>query len=160
MESTNIDERVERIKQFMKIKGLTQVLLSQIIDYQQTHISRYLNGRLPLSDAFCYQLVCKFGLNPMWLERGEEPMMLDYNSVKTHDSGVKTSDELVTDLDSFTQMSEDLKTYRRMVNSLNDIIDRQNRRIDELESQVKNSKDVNSDFNPHNFKVESNMFNK
>lgn len=50
----------------------------------------------------------------------------------------KDNDVLVTGLDAYTQMSEDLRVYRRMTNNLNDIIERQNHRIDELEIQVKN----------------------
>lgn len=49
-------------------------------------------------------------------------------------------DEVVTTLDSYTHMSEDLKTFRKMVDNLNDIVERQNKQIDNLTEALKNQR--------------------
>lgn len=48
---------------------------------------------------------------------------------------------------SVPEMREELAIYRKTLNNLNDIVERQNRRMDELELQVKNKQGVavNSD---------------
>ena len=126
--------RVERVKQIMKTLGLTQVKMSEQIGIQQSHISRYLTGSLEISDGFCYQIICQYGINPRWMEYGEGRMFLT-NEYPTSEEG------------SVPEMREELAIYRKTLNNLNDIVERQNRRMDELELQVKNKQGVavNSD---------------
>lgn len=151
---TNNTKRLERIKSVMKELKLTQVKLAKDIGVQQSHVSRYLTGGVDVSDGFCYNLILQYGINPQWLENGEGEMFASASA------SVQGDDEIVMGLDSYMHMSEDLKAMRADLATFRTIIADQRKRIAELESQVKNSKDDNPDFNPHNFKVESNMFNK
>lgn len=117
--------RIERVKQIMRTLGLTQVKMSEQIGIQQSHISRYLTGGLEISDGFCYQLICQYGINPRWMEYGEGRMFLVNDYATSEDSALP-------------EMKEEIAIYRKTINNLNDIVERQNRRMDELESVVKN----------------------
>lgn len=70
------DAIIERIKQIMKDKNLTQKQLGDKMGVSQNAISRYLNGTLPIGDGFIYNLILNILINPRWLEFGENPIYL------------------------------------------------------------------------------------
>ena len=61
---------------------LTQTKLGEIMGYDQSDISK-LTISEKIGDSYSWKFVCNLSINPRWLEYGEEPMILDYESLKT-----------------------------------------------------------------------------
>lgn len=136
MDSKNNDTRLERVREIMKALNLTQVKLAKDIGVKQSHISRYLTGGIGVSDGFCYLLVLHYGINPKWLESGVGAMFLDVAEF-TQNNG-----DVLCDEDLHIQMVEDLKSLRADNDTFRTIIADQRKRIEQLESQVKNNEYV------------------
>lgn len=135
------DERVKRIKEFMKKNHLTQVDLTKSLDFQQAQISRYLTGKLPLNEAFCYRLICVYGINPQWLENGSGKMLLKD-----------------VDMNKPVSASENENLMRETIKNLNYTINEQREKIERLQVALKNRQDNAP--NPNLFKSEKLTYNE
>lgn len=66
------NEIAERIKFLMKELNYRQVDFAQKIDVDTSNLSKYLNGRLAMSDALINKIVVNLGVSKQWLETGED----------------------------------------------------------------------------------------
>lgn len=62
----------ERIKFLMKELNYRQVDFAQKIDIDTSNLSKYLNGRLAMSEALINKIVVNLGVSKQWLETGED----------------------------------------------------------------------------------------
>ena len=62
----------ERIKFLMKELNYRQVDFAQKIDVDTSNLSKYLNGRLAMSEALINKIVVNLGVSKQWLETGED----------------------------------------------------------------------------------------
>ena len=62
----------ERIKFLMKELNYRQVDFAQKIDVDTSNLSKYLNGRLTMSEALINKIVVNLGVSKQWLETGED----------------------------------------------------------------------------------------
>lgn len=65
-------EIAERIKFLMKELNYRQVDFAQRIDVDTSNLSKYLNGRLAMSEALINKIVVNLGVSKQWLETGED----------------------------------------------------------------------------------------
>ena len=65
-------EIAERIKFLIKELNYRQVDFAQKIDVDTSNLSKYLNGRLAMSDALINKIVVNLGVSKQWLETGED----------------------------------------------------------------------------------------
>ncbi|MCF0182370.1 MAG: LexA family transcriptional regulator [Muribaculaceae bacterium] len=63
---------INRIKYLMKELNYRQVDFARKIDVDTSNLSKYLNGRLPVSDALINRLVVNLGVSKQWLEDGTD----------------------------------------------------------------------------------------
>ncbi len=63
---------INRIKYLMKEFNYRQVDFARKIDVDASNLSKYLNGRLPISDSFVNRLVVNLGVSKQWLEDGTD----------------------------------------------------------------------------------------
>ena len=63
---------VERIKFLMKELNYKQADFARRIDVDTSNLSKYLNGRLPVSDALVNRIVVNLGVSKQWLEEGSD----------------------------------------------------------------------------------------
>ena len=63
---------IERIKYLMKEMNFRQVEFAQKVDVDASNLSKYLNGRLPISESFLNRVVVNLGVNKDWLETGSD----------------------------------------------------------------------------------------
>lgn len=66
------NEIAKRIKFLMKELNYRQVDFAQKIDVDTSNLSKYLNGRLAMSDALINKIVVNLGVSKQWLETGED----------------------------------------------------------------------------------------
>lgn len=66
------NEVAKRIKFLMKELNYRQVDFAQKIDVDTSNLSKYLNGRLAMSDALINKIVVNLGVSKQWLETGED----------------------------------------------------------------------------------------
>lgn len=82
----------ERLEIIMNNSGHNQKDFGAKIGCDQSKVSKLIKSN-EIGATYCWRLVCNFDINPRWIEYGEEPMTIDYESFK---NGVKTNDnELV-----------------------------------------------------------------
>jgi phage repressor protein C with HTH and peptisase S24 domain len=55
----------------MKNANLNQAGLARHIQLDPSNVSKYLTGRLPLSDVFINRIIVAFGVTPAWLKHGD-----------------------------------------------------------------------------------------
>lgn len=63
---------VERIKFLMTELGLKQVDFAHRIGVDTSNMSKYINGRLPVSEALLNRIVVNLGVSKQWLEEGTD----------------------------------------------------------------------------------------
>ena len=63
---------INRIKYLMQELNYRQVDFAHKIDIDTSNLSKYLNGRLPISDALGNKLVVNLGVSKQWLEDGTD----------------------------------------------------------------------------------------
>jgi len=63
---------INRIKFLMKELNYRQVEFASKIGVDTSNLSKYLNGRLPISEAFINRLVVNLGVSKQWLEDGTD----------------------------------------------------------------------------------------
>lgn len=63
---------INRIKYLMKELNYRQVDFAHKIDVDTSNLSKYLNGRLPISDSLINRLVVNLGVSKQWLEDGSD----------------------------------------------------------------------------------------
>ena len=68
----NDKEIIERIKFLMKELRYKQVEFADKIDIDTSNLSKYLNGRLPISTALINRIVVNLGVSKQWLEDGTD----------------------------------------------------------------------------------------
>ena len=68
----NDNEIIERIKYLMHELHYKQVEFAQKIDIDTSNLSKYLNGRLPISTALINRIVVNLGVSKQWLEEGTD----------------------------------------------------------------------------------------
>ena len=68
----NDNEIIERIKYLMHELHYKQVELAQKIDIDTSNLSKYLNGKLPISQALINRIVVNLGVSKQWLEDGTD----------------------------------------------------------------------------------------
>lgn len=66
------NEVAKRIKFLMKELNYRQVDFAQKIDVDTSNLSKYLNGKLAMSDALINKIVVNLGVSKQWLETGED----------------------------------------------------------------------------------------
>lgn len=92
MERTQEQERksVYRLKSVVEHLGISRKELSEATGVDLATISRYFSLKRPINDAFLYVFCVKFAVNPLWIETGSEPMMLEKCFAESLESGVLT----------------------------------------------------------------------
>ena len=68
----NNHEIIERIKFLMHELHYKQVEFAQKIGVDTSNLSKYLNGRLPVSSALVSRIVVNLGVSKQWLEEGTD----------------------------------------------------------------------------------------
>ena len=68
----NDQQIVERIKYLMDELRYKQVEFAEKIDINASNLSKYLNGRLPISSALINRIVVNLGVSKQWLEEGTD----------------------------------------------------------------------------------------
>ena len=68
----NAQAIIERIKYLMDELRYKQVEFAQKIDINASNLSKYLNGRLPVSQALINRIVVNLGVSKQWLEQGTD----------------------------------------------------------------------------------------
>ena len=63
---------INRIKFLMQELNYKQVDFARKIDVDTSNLSKYLNGRLPISDSLINRLVVNLGVSKQWLEDGTD----------------------------------------------------------------------------------------
>lgn len=63
---------INRIKYLMQELNYRQVDFARKIDIDTSNLSKYLNGRLPVSDSLVNKLVVNLGVSKQWLEDGTD----------------------------------------------------------------------------------------
>jgi len=137
----------DRILEFIDYKGITKNKFESKCGLASRYVSNI--GRAIQSDVIEKIILTYPEINLEWLVLGKGEMLMDD---KKQPRDYQTREELPKEL------KEDLAIYRKMVVNFNDIVERQNRRLDELEAEVKNSKDAN--LNPNLSENMELMFNK
>lgn len=64
-------EVIARLRHLMKTTGLNQAALARRIELDPSNVSKYLSGRLPLSDVFLNRIIVTLGVSPSWLKYGQ-----------------------------------------------------------------------------------------
>ncbi len=77
------NEIIDRIKYLIKELNYRQVEFAKKIDVDASNLSKYLNGRLPVSDALINRIVVNLGVNKEWLEQGTELPFAKQTSMPT-----------------------------------------------------------------------------
>ncbi len=72
MPPINTTEVVGRIKYLMKALNCRQNELAERIGVDTSNLSKYLNGRLPISEGFLNKMVVNLGVSKQWLVEGRD----------------------------------------------------------------------------------------
>ncbi|MBO7610349.1 MAG: helix-turn-helix transcriptional regulator [Muribaculaceae bacterium] len=68
----NQQEIIGRIKYLIKELNYRQADFARKIDVDTSNLSKYLNGRLPLSESLINRIVVNMGVSKQWLEEGTD----------------------------------------------------------------------------------------
>lgn len=77
MENNNEQSRTKRVVNFLNNSGISTTKLIEDLEIYQSDISKILNGKKEVGVSFCYKLAYKYGINPRWIELGEDPMFIN-----------------------------------------------------------------------------------
>lgn len=64
------DGIIGRIRHLMGIRHLSQSGLAKLIGIDASNVSKYLSGRLPISDAFINRIVVNMNVSKPWIQEG------------------------------------------------------------------------------------------
>lgn len=67
---TESEQIAERIKYLIGELGLTRTEFAERIDVDPSNLSKYLNGRLPITDSLINRIVVNLGMSKEWLTTG------------------------------------------------------------------------------------------
>ncbi len=68
----NDQDVIARIKYLMKELNYKQADFARLVDIDTSNLSKYLNGRLPLSESLLNRIVVNLGVNKQWLSEGTD----------------------------------------------------------------------------------------
>ena len=68
----NQQDIINRIKYLIKELNYKQADFARKIDVDTSNLSKYLNGRLPLSESLINRIVVNMGVSKQWLEEGSD----------------------------------------------------------------------------------------
>lgn len=68
----NDQETVNRIKYIIKALNYNQSEFSKLTGINASNLSKYLNGKLPITEAVINRIVANAGLNKEWLQNGTD----------------------------------------------------------------------------------------
>lgn len=77
MENNNEQSRTQRVVNFLNNSGISATKLIEDLEIYQSDISKILNGKKEAGVSLCYKLAYKYGVNPRWIELGEDPMFIN-----------------------------------------------------------------------------------
>ena len=134
---TGILERIRLImkeyklseRQFALKIGVTPSVINTMFQRKQDNVK--LSTIVSILNAFVE-------INADWLVMGRGEMIV-------------RKEYPTTEEESVSEMKEEIAIYRKTITNLNNVVERQIKRMDELEAQQKNS--VDYDFNPNLYKV-------
>lgn len=61
---------IGRIRYLMELRHLSQVAFSKLIGIDPSNVSKYLSGKLPVSDALLNRVVVNLNVSKDWLRDG------------------------------------------------------------------------------------------
>lgn len=67
---TDTDGIIGRIRHLMDIRRLSQAGLAKLVGIDASNVSKYLSGRLPLSDSFLNRVIINLNVSKPWLYDG------------------------------------------------------------------------------------------
>lgn len=76
METKKEQTRTERVVNFFTNSGISASQLIEDLEIYQSDFSKITNGKKEVGTSICYKLACKYGINPRWIEFGEEPIYI------------------------------------------------------------------------------------
>ncbi|MBR4833066.1 MAG: helix-turn-helix transcriptional regulator [Thermoguttaceae bacterium] len=62
---------IQRIKTVFFELGVSQTSASETLDVAPSYLSRIMNGKQEINDAFVWRFCCKFKVNEDWLRSGK-----------------------------------------------------------------------------------------
>ncbi len=68
--STSDSEIIGRIRHIMSLRGLSQSRLAKLIGIDASNVSKYLSGRLPVSESFINRIIVNLNVSKCWLLEG------------------------------------------------------------------------------------------
>ncbi len=68
----NETEIINRIKYLIAEMGGRQAQFAKKVDINPSNLSKYLNGRLPVSESLINKIVVNMGVSKQWLETGDD----------------------------------------------------------------------------------------
>lgn len=63
--------KVDRVRYLIKLFRKTQAQFGQLINVDPSNMSKFLSGRIPITDGFINRIVVNLGISKPWLEKGE-----------------------------------------------------------------------------------------
>lgn len=63
--------KIDRVRYLIRLFRKTQAQFGQLINVDPSNMSKFLSGRIPITDGFINRIVVNFGVSKPWLERGE-----------------------------------------------------------------------------------------
>lgn len=63
--------KIDRVRYLIKLFRKTQAQFGALISVDPSNMSKFLSGRIPITDGFLNRIVVTFGVSKAWLERGE-----------------------------------------------------------------------------------------
>ena len=62
---------VDRVRYLIKLMRKTQAQFGQLINVDASNMSKFLSGRIPITDGFMNRIVVNMGVSKQWLATGE-----------------------------------------------------------------------------------------
>lgn len=63
--------KIDRVRYLIKLFRKTQAQFGAMVNVDPSNMSKFLSGRIPITDGFINRIVVNFGVSKPWLERGE-----------------------------------------------------------------------------------------
>ncbi len=63
--------KIDRVRYLIKLLRKTQAQFGAMINVDPSNMSKFLSGRIPITDAFINRIVVNLGISKKWLEHGE-----------------------------------------------------------------------------------------
>ena len=90
------EETIGRIRHLMSLRHLSQSRLAQLIGIDASNVSKYLSGRLPISDSFLNRIIVNLNVSKRWLRSGEG-LPFEKDSVQNPTHGVAHQPDSATE---------------------------------------------------------------